>query len=102
INDFKGIVPSEFQLSQNYPNPFNPSTVIRYSLPNTSKVVLNIYNSLGQEVMRLKDETNTAGIYEVQFNSSKLSSGVYFYQLIAESVDGNKSFTSTKKMILMK
>ena len=102
INDFKGIVPSEFQLSQNYPNPFNPSTVIRYSIPYTSKVVLKIYNSLGQEVMTLKNETNTAGIYEVQFKSSNLSSGVYFYQLNAQSVDGNKSFTSTKKMILMK
>ena len=102
INDFKGIIPSEFQLSQNYPNPFNPSTVIRYSLPYTSKVVLKIYNSLGQDVMTLKNETNTAGIYEVQFKSSNLSSGVYFYQLNAESVDGNQSFTSTKKMILMK
>src|ERR1035437_7164455 len=102
INDFKGIIPSEFQLSQNYPNPFNPSTVIRYSLPYTSKVVLKIYNSLGQEVMTLKNEINTAGIYEVQFKSSNLSSGVYFYQLNAESVDGNQSFTSTKKMILMK
>jgi hypothetical protein len=102
INDFKGIVPSEFQLSQNYPNPFNPSTVIRYSLPYTSKVVLNVYNSLGQEVMRLKNETNTAGVYEVQFNSSKLPSGIYFYQLTAESVEGNRSFTATKKMILLK
>ena len=102
INDFKGIVPSEFQLSQNYPNPFNPSTVIRYSLPYTSKVVLKIYNSLGQDVMTLKNETNTAGIYEVQFKSSNLSSGVYFYQLNAQSVNGNQSFTSTKKMILMK
>jgi hypothetical protein len=63
---------------------------------------MKIYNSLGQEVMTLKNETNTAGIYEVQFKSSNLSSGVYFYQLIAQSVDGNKSFTSTKKMILMK
>ena len=102
INDFKGIIPSEFQLSQNYPNPFNPSTVIRYSLPYTSKVVLKIYNSLGQEVMTLKNETNTAGIYEVQFKSSNLSSGVYFYRLNAEAVDGKQSFTSTKKMILMK
>ena len=102
VNDFKGIVPSEFQLSQNYPNPFNPSTVIRYSLPYTSKVILNVYNSLGQEVMRLKNETNTAGVYEVQFNSSKLPSGIYFYQLNAESIEGNRSFTSTKKMILLK
>ena len=102
INDFRVIIPSEFQLSQNYPNPFNPSTVIRYSLPYTSKVVLKIYNALGKEVMTLKNETNTAGIYEIQFKSSNLSSGVYFYQLIAQSIDGNKNFTSTKKMILMK
>jgi hypothetical protein len=102
VNDFKGVVPSEFQLSQNYPNPFNPSTVIRYSIPYMSKVVLKIYNALGQEVMLLKDETNTAGIYEVQFNSSKLSSGVYFYRLNAEPIDGKQGFTSTMKMILMK
>ena len=102
INDFKGIVPSEYQLSQNYPNPFNPSTIIRYSLPFTSKVVLKIYNTLGQEVMTLKNETNTEGIYEVSFKSSNLPSGVYFYRLDAESIDGNKNFTSTKKMILMK
>jgi hypothetical protein len=102
INDYKNIIPSEFQLSQNYPNPFNPSTVIRYSIPYTSKVVLKIYNALGQEVMWLKNEINTAGIYEAQFKSSNLPSGVYFYRLNAEAVDGNQSFTSTKKMILMK
>jgi len=102
INDFKNIIPSEFQLSQNYPNPFNPSTVIRYSLPYTSKVVLKIFNTIGQEVMLLKDETNTAGIYEVSFKSANLPSGVYFYRLNAESIDGKQSFTSTKKMILMK
>ena len=102
INDFKNIIPTDFQLSQNYPNPFNPSTIIRYSLPYASKVELNVYNALGQEVMPLKNEINSAGIYEVQFKASTLSSGVYFYQLKAEPIDGKQGFTSTKKMILIK
>jgi hypothetical protein len=92
----KQIVPTQYSLSQNYPNPFNPSTVIKYQLKADSKVSLTIYNILGQEVANLVNEEQKAGTYSVNFNASRLSSGVYFYKLQAGS------FTSTKKMMLLK
>ena len=102
INADAGLIPDHYSLSQNFPNPFNPSTVIRYALPFDSKVLIKIYNVLGQDVKLLKDEIISAGNYEVQFNSSSLSSGVYFYRLSAESVDGKQKYSSIKKMILLK
>jgi hypothetical protein len=88
--------PLTFQLEQNYPNPFNPSTKIRYSIPQEGNVTLKIYDVLGNEVTTLIDEEKTAGVYEVEFNASKLSSGIYIYKLTA----GN--FIQTRKMILVK
>ncbi len=95
-------IPKDYLLGQNYPNPFNPTTVIRYALPFDSKVKIKIYNVLGQDVKLLKDEIVSAGNYEVQFNSDKLSSGIYFYQLNAVSLDGKQKFTTIKKMTLLK
>jgi len=91
-----------YSLLQNFPNPFNPTTTVRYSLPFDSKVLIRIYNILGQDVKLLKDEIVSAGNYEVQFNSSNLPSGIYFYRLSAESIDGKQKYSSTKKMILLK
>lgn len=85
-----------FSLSQNYPNPFNPSTIISWQSPISSWQTLKVYDILGNEVATLVDEYKTAGSYEVEFNASKLSSGVYFYRLQS----GN--FSETKKLILMK
>ena len=102
VNNNSPAGPSGYLLEQNYPNPWNPSTLIKYSIPGESKVVMKIYNSLGQEVALLKDEIASAGNYQVEFNSGHLSSGVYFYRLTAESVDGNKKYSSMKKMILLK
>ena len=101
INDFENF-PKEYELAQNFPNPFNPSTVINYSLPFDSKVLIKIYNVLGQDVKLLKDEIISAGNYEVQFNSSSLSSGVYFYRLSAVSLDGKQKYSSIKKMVFLK
>ncbi|MFA4923555.1 MAG: CotH kinase family protein [Ignavibacteriaceae bacterium] len=92
----------KFDLGQNYPNPFNPSTVIKYALPFDSKILIKIYNVLGQDVKLLKDEIISAGNYEVQFNSASLPSGVYFYRLSAESLDGKQKYSSMKKMIFLK
>ena len=89
-------IPIEFSLAQNYPNPFNPSTVIRYQLPVASQVSLKVFNVLGNEVATLVNDYKSAGSYDVDFNSTNLSSGVYFYSLTAGS------FTETKKFILMK
>jgi len=88
--------PLTFALSQNYPNPFNPTTVISYSVPQESFVSLKVYNILGKEVASLVSNQVEAGIHEVNFNASNLSSGMYFYTIKA----GN--FTATRKLLLLK
>jgi Secretion system C-terminal sorting domain len=88
--------PTEFRLYDNYPNPFNPSTTIRYSIPEASFTTIKIYDALGNEVSSLVNETKNAGTYEVEFNATDLSSGIYYYTLQAGS------FNQTKKMILIK
>jgi len=95
-------IPSLFKLDQNYPNPFNPATTIRYSLPGNCRVKLSVYNSLGQLIKELVNGEKSAGSYEVQFDGSKLASGVYFYSIKASSLDGAKDFSSVKKLILIK
>jgi hypothetical protein len=94
---------SNYLLDQNYPNPFNPSTTINYHIPVGSEVKLIVFDILGREVIRLIDEYKPAGHYETEFNAdggSEISSGVYFYQLSANS--GTGEFTSTRKMLLIK
>jgi photosystem II stability/assembly factor-like uncharacterized protein len=88
---------AKFELSQNYPNPFNPNTIIKYSIPITSKVRLTVYNLLGEEVAVLVNDIQKQGIYEVTFNANTLPSGVYFYRIDA----GNK-YSDVKKMLLIK
>ncbi len=89
-------LPSNFSLEQNYPNPFNPTTVINFSIPKNYMVSIRVYDILGNEVANLMNEEKTAGSYSINFNASKLSSGVYFYRMQAGS------FVKTKKLILMK
>jgi len=88
--------PNSYALYQNYPNPFNPTTNIDFSIPQKSKVTLSIYNTLGQIVSTLINEEKEAGIYQLKFNASTLSSGVYFYKISAGE------FNQTKKLILLK
>ncbi len=90
------IAPSIFSLEQNYPNPFNPSTIISWQSPISSYQTLKVFDILGNEVATLLDEFKPAGKYEVEFDASKIPSGVYFYQLKT----GN--FFETKKMIVIK
>ena len=89
-------IPANFSLDQNYPNPFNPSTNFTFALPKSGNVKLAVYDVLGNEVETVVNEYKQAGTYTVNFNASKLSSGVYFYTL--KSGD----FTATKKMTLVK
>ncbi|MGE5431267.1 MAG: T9SS type A sorting domain-containing protein [Syntrophomonadaceae bacterium] len=89
-------VPTVYNLAQNFPNPFNPATTIRYSVPKAGMVTLRIFNMLGQEVATLVQAQQNAGSYEVSFDASRLSSGIYLYNLTSGS------FSSTKKMMLVK
>ena len=88
--------PIEYALEQNYPNPFNPSTVIKYSIPQDGLVTLDVYNLLGEKVASLVNGLQQAGRYEVNFDASKLASGIYVYTI------NSGSFNSVKKMLLMK
>jgi hypothetical protein len=100
------IMPDNIFLAQNYPNPFNPSTKIRYSIPIITSsraesregglVTLKVYDILGNEVATLVNEVKPSGVYEVEFNASNFSSGIYFYKLSAGA------FIETKKMILLR
>lgn len=92
-------IPAKFELSQNYPNPFNPVTKIQFALPQSEtqhSVSLRVYDIIGREVAVLVNESKEAGIYEVEFDASKLSSGLYFYSLSAAGK------TITKKMMLLR
>jgi len=89
-------LPAEYELSQNYPNPFNPTTKIKFSVPQSGNYSLKVFNLLGQEVAQLHNGQLSAGKYDVTFNASKLSSGIYFYSLIGNNVN------ITKKMMLIK
>jgi|GEM_PF-1119609 len=98
-------LPKEYTLSNNYPNPFNPSTKINFTLPVQSKVTLEVYNMLGQRVATLVNSTMAAGNHDIIWNACSsnglTSSGVYIYKINAEGVNG-KSFTQSRKMLLLK
>jgi len=95
------MVPRVFSLEQNYPNPFNPETKIEYGLPEDSRVSLKIYDLRGREIITLVDEEEKAGYFEKAFAATRLSSGIYFYRLVAE-VTGKKAYVAVKKMVLLK
>ncbi|MBT8391607.1 MAG: T9SS type A sorting domain-containing protein [Ignavibacteria bacterium] len=88
--------PQSFLLFQNYPNPFNPATTIKFEIPKRTYTSLKIFNVLAKEVTTLLEEEKAPGRYEIKFDASSLSSGVYFYQLKAED------YIETKKMLLLK
>jgi len=92
----ESVLPNEFKLSQNYPNPFNPSTSIKFGIPENSRVHVDVYSIMGEQVVTLMDEEKQTGYYELEFDASSLSSGIYFYRIQAGS------FVQTKKMILIK
>ena len=100
----------EFKLEQNYPNPFNPTTIIKYNIPAITEynsillnVILKVYDVLGREVATLVNEQKPAGNYEVNFDASGLSSGIYFYRITIHSDKLQLGiFAETKKMILLR
>jgi hypothetical protein len=88
--------PKGFDIGQNFPNPFNPSTLITYSIPVSSKVIVKVYNISGKLISTLVNENKEAGSYTVNFDAAGLSTGIYFYKIQA----GN--FAKTMKMLLLK
>jgi hypothetical protein len=96
INQVSSEVPGNFSLNQNYPNPFNPVTKIKFDIPRSSNVKLEVFDIMGKTVSTLLNGYLSAGIYETDFDGSNLSSGTYFYRINTEG------FTATKKMLLIK
>jgi hypothetical protein len=96
VRQTSGTVPEKYTLEQNYPNPFNPGTTIKFSLPKSSFVTLEVYNVTGQLVAKPLNENLSAGTYEYNWVAKGLTSGVYFYTLQANE------FTQTKIMTLLK
>ncbi|MBI4547174.1 MAG: T9SS type A sorting domain-containing protein [Ignavibacteriae bacterium] len=93
-----------FALSQNYPNPFNPTTTIEFELAQDALVTVKVYNTLGQEVTTLAErEEFGEGVNELEFDGSNLPSGVYYYRIVAENLEGESvHYSSVKKMLLLK
>jgi hypothetical protein len=96
VGSLGGEIPKGYRLEQNYPNPFNPATSIEFAVPEKSNVVLKIYNSQGKEITTLVNEEYLTGTYNVRWDASGHSSGVYFYTI------KTGKFTQTKKMLLVK
>ncbi|MBK7445555.1 MAG: T9SS type A sorting domain-containing protein [Ignavibacteria bacterium] len=97
INSSNLIIPKQFQLFQNHPNPFNPRTKIEYELQTSDFVSIKIYDLLGKEIKSYVNKKQTAGKYQIDFDGSGLSGGVYFYSLYL-----NNNLTDTKKMLMVK
>ena len=96
------LIPTEFSLNQNYPNPFNPTTTIDYSVASKTRVEIHIFNSLGQRVVTILDKEMKAGTYQTNWSGidskgNRLSSGVYYYQMLTKS-----GYSNTKKLLLLK
>jgi hypothetical protein len=90
-------IPQRFSLEQNYPNPFNSTTVISFSLPSKSSIMLKVFDIMGREETTLVNEELAAGNHYLQWNASDVSSGVYFYRLRT-----NTGYIQTKKLLLLK
>ncbi|MBI3193801.1 MAG: T9SS type A sorting domain-containing protein [Ignavibacteriae bacterium] len=102
IEEVDNDIPQSFVLHQAYPNPFNPTTTISFDLPEDAVVTLKVLDVLGREVATLANgEQYKAGNHEIEFNADFLISGMYFYRITAQGVDG-KSFSDVKKMLFMK
>jgi photosystem II stability/assembly factor-like uncharacterized protein len=100
--EYEPSIPTQFSLEQNYPNPFNPTTQIVFQLPSDSRTTIRVFDLLGQVVATLSDhQLYSAGTHTLNFNGSKLSSGVYFYQMQAQPVAG-KEFSQVRKMLMIK
>jgi hypothetical protein len=107
IEGWAGLAPGGIRLTQNYPNPFRPSTRIGYSLPHSAQITLGIYTVQGREVVRLVDGRRPAGQHGVVWNGTdargdRVSSGVYYYRLVAKDETSGSTLTSSKRLVLLR
>lgn len=102
VFEIETALPTKYALYQNYPNPFNPKTTICYDLPKPAHVRLSIYNIEGQLVTTLINGDQSAGYQKVMWNANDIPSGVYFYKIFIEPVDGSENFMQINKLILLK
>ena len=96
VDERKDHIPGNYLLYRNFPNPFNPSTIIKYSLPQASHIIIKVYNTTGNEITNLIDKMQGPGSYGIRWDGSKYPSGIYFYRMTAGD------FNSTGKMVLLK
>lgn len=96
MNSQSGVIPVKFALGQNYPNPFNPSTTIEYNVPIRANVDISIYNILGQKIATIINTPHEPGSHKVSWNSPGVSSGIYFYRMLAGS------FSATNRLVVLK
>jgi hypothetical protein len=94
--------PEDFVLRPNFPNPFNPQTTIAFAVPEPARITLVIYNVLGEKLKILADNTYRPGNYQIRFDASGLSSGLYLCRMQAEAVDGGVRFTAARKILLLR
>ncbi|NQT27334.1 carbohydrate binding domain-containing protein [candidate division KSB1 bacterium] len=94
--------PNQFELSRNYPNPFNGSTAVKFYVPESSHVKATVFDITGKQVAEIANSPHEAGLHTLRFNSSDLSSGVYFCRINATTLSGSNSFEQSQKWILLK
>lgn len=96
VENNTNIIPKEFKLYQNYPNPFNPTTKIKFEIPRKSNVTITVFDALGRRITQLMNGEKAPGVYDVEFDASKYSSGIFFYKLSAAN------FVQVRKMVLLR
>ncbi len=103
VTTVEGGIPQDFELAQNFPNPFNPSTNIRFALPQESLVRLTAFDLAGNEINTAFVGVRQAGVHQITFDGANLSSGIYFYRLVATPLgNSGRPIVRTMKMLLLK
>jgi large repetitive protein len=102
VESLSDLIPEDFVLRQNFPNPFNPSTTIHFGVPEESRVTLVIYDTRGRVILDLAQKQIPAGNYRTVWSATNLPSGVYYCRMVAVGIGSNRTFTETKKLMLLK
>ncbi|MBK7267433.1 MAG: T9SS type A sorting domain-containing protein [Ignavibacteriales bacterium] len=97
-----GEIPENYAIQQNYPNPFNPSTKVTFSLPEENKVVIKVFNAMGEQVKEIDRGVLSHGYFEQDFEMSNESSGMYFCQVLCTNTISGRTKSLSVKMVLMK